>query len=170
MSTADMVTTAAEQALPRDEWVKMNIGGTTFLTTKTTLCREKGSFLARLCQNDQDLPSVKVNLNPLIISVCTAKINASFSFAILFVRLKQLYFPQDENGAYLIDRDPRYFPPILNYLRHGRLIIDSGLAEEGVLEEAEFYNLSSLVSLVKDKLTKKAQPVWILVCLCMYYY
>ncbi|XP_064382750.1 BTB/POZ domain-containing protein KCTD5-like isoform X2 [Halichondria panicea] len=120
MSTADMITTAAEQALPRDEWVKINIGGTTFLTTKTTLCREKGSFLARLCQNDQDLPSVK-----------------------------------DENGAYLIDRDPRYFPPILNYLRHGRLIIDSGLAEEGVLEEAEFYNLSSLVSLVKDKLTKK---------------
>ena len=44
----------------RDEWVKLNIGGTVFLTTKTTLCREKGSFLARLCQNDPDLPSLKV--------------------------------------------------------------------------------------------------------------
>lgn len=43
-----------------DEWVKLNIGGSHFLTTKTTLCREKGTFLARLVQDDPDLPSLKV--------------------------------------------------------------------------------------------------------------
>lgn len=49
---------AAEKG--KDVWVKLNIGGTVFLTTKTTLCKEKDSFLARLCQNDPDLPSLQV--------------------------------------------------------------------------------------------------------------
>jgi hypothetical protein len=42
------------------EWVRVNIGGTIFLTTKNTLCKEKNSFLCRLCQDDPDLPSLKV--------------------------------------------------------------------------------------------------------------
>ena len=51
----------SERISSRDEWVKLNIGGQVFLTTKTTLCKEKGSFLARLCQGDPDLPSLKVS-------------------------------------------------------------------------------------------------------------
>lgn len=103
------------------QWVKLNVGGTCFLTTKTTLSRDPTSFLSRLVLEDSDLIS-----------------------------------DRDEAGAYLIDRDPRYFAPVLNYLRHGKLVLD-GLAEEGVLEEAEFYNVTSLIVLLKECIANRDQ-------------
>ncbi|XP_003385403.1 PREDICTED: BTB/POZ domain-containing protein KCTD5-like [Amphimedon queenslandica] len=106
----------ASEVAAKDEWVKLNVGGTLFMTTKTTLCKEKKSFLARLCLDDPDLPSLK-----------------------------------DETGAYLIDRDSRYFPVILNYLRHGKIIVEPTLHIDGVLEEAEFYNIQSLVEQLTEK-------------------
>uniref|UniRef100_A0A673HBV8 BTB/POZ domain-containing protein KCTD9 n=1 Tax=Sinocyclocheilus rhinocerous TaxID=307959 RepID=A0A673HBV8_9TELE len=45
---------------------------------------------------------------------------------------------QDEQGAYLIDRSPDYFEPILNYLRHGQLIISDGINLLGKLEIASY--------------------------------
>lgn len=104
----------------RNQWVKLNVGGTCFLTTKTTLAKDPNSFLYRLVQEDSDLIS-----------------------------------DRDESGAYLIDRDPSYFSPVLNYLRHGKLVINIGLAEEGVLEEAEFYNVAELIKLVKERICQR---------------
>lgn len=113
-STSDCVNNSK---CSNKQWVRLNVGGTIFLTTKTTLARDPKSFLYRLCQEDSDLIS-----------------------------------DRDETGAYLIDRDPTYFSPVLNYLRHGKLVINKGLAEEGVLEEAEFYNITELIKLVKERI------------------
>ncbi|KAI5091600.1 BTB/POZ domain-containing protein KCTD5, partial [Silurus meridionalis] len=115
VSAADRVHSANNAS---SKWVRLNVGGTYFLTTRQTLCRDPKSFLYRLCQADPDLDS-------------------------------------DKASAYLIDRDPTYFGPVLNYLRHGKLVLNRGLAEEGVLEEAEFYNITSLIKLVKDKIRER---------------
>lgn len=51
----------------------------------------------------------------------------------------------DQQGAYLVDRSFQYFEPIINYLRHGQLIYDSYLNPEGILEEAKFFGIESLI-------------------------
>ncbi|CAG9802605.1 unnamed protein product [Chironomus riparius] len=102
-----------------DKWIKLNVGGNLFMTSRETLLKDPNSMLARLI-SDSDLISDK-----------------------------------DENGAYLIDRDGKYFSPVLNYLRHGKLILDNGLSAEGVLEEAEFYNITHLIALVKEHIQKR---------------
>ncbi|XP_053201147.1 BTB/POZ domain-containing protein KCTD5-like [Panonychus citri] len=105
-----------------NKWVRLNVGGTIFMTTRSTICRDPKSFLYRLCEEDPSLGSDK-----------------------------------DESGAYLIDRDPTYFGPILNFLRHGKLIINKDLSEEAVLEEAEFYNITDLIKICKQRIKESKQ-------------
>ncbi|KAF2074673.1 hypothetical protein CYY_004023 [Polysphondylium violaceum] len=52
---------------------------------------------------------------------------------------------KDINGAYLIDRSPDYFSPILNFLRCGTITIDEGVNVEGVYQEARFFNISGMI-------------------------
>lgn len=66
---------------------------------------------------------------------------------------------QDETGAYLIDRSAHYFEPIINYLRHGQLIVDPNISLEGVLEEAKFYGLESLVSQLEEQIMQNNQSL-----------
>jgi len=65
---------------------------------------------------------------------------------------------QDSTGAYLIDRSPKYFEPILNYLRTGNLIIDPNVNPEGVLEEAKYYGIDSLIPKLEKLAHKHTVP------------
>lgn len=44
------------------EWIKLNVGGTIFMSTRTTLCRDPKSFLYRLVQEEPDLNTDKVGI------------------------------------------------------------------------------------------------------------
>eukprot|EP00794_Sanderia_malayensis_P005633 gene5633-6329_t len=102
-----------------DEWVTLNVGGTRFVTTRTTLTKDPNSMLARMFST-QD---------------CT------------------WHSRVDGQGAYLIDRSPVYFEPILNYLRQGSIILNTNTADlKGLLEEAKFFGLGKLVEELEHKI------------------
>jgi len=104
----------------RKEWVRLNVGGRVFTTSRATLTKDPQSFLARIALEDTELGSDK-----------------------------------DESGAFLIDRDPQYFSPILNFLRHGKVHLDRNVMEEAILEEAEFYNVADMVKILKERINKR---------------
>ena len=58
--------------------------------------------------------------------------------------------PRDSTGAYLIDRSPEYFEPIIGWLRHGDLVLNEGVNPRGVLEEVRFYGVQSLVGVLES--------------------
>lgn len=75
-----------------NQWVRLNVGGTYFLTAKTTLTRDPNSFLCRLCQEDSDLISDRVSW-PAISPVGHSGHNLTFiSFIISFLLFCQINF------------------------------------------------------------------------------
>lgn len=101
-----------------DEWVILNVGGTRFVTTRTTLNKDPDSMLARMFSSEE----------------------------------YAWYSRVDGQGAYLIDRSPAYFEPLLNYLRQGTLLLGDRIDPRGVLEEAKFYGLGKVVEELEHKI------------------
>jgi len=66
-----------------------------------------------------------------------------------------------QDGAYFIDRDPKYFPMILNYLRMNVIDTeDMGDKEKNeLLREVEYYQIPSLLSLLKNFEEKERKNV-----------
>ncbi|XP_043514577.1 BTB/POZ domain-containing protein KCTD9 isoform X2 [Frieseomelitta varia] len=101
------------------EWITLNVGGKYFTTTRDTLTKkEPMSMLARMFTDATDTGQ------------------------------RILPSRQDKNGAFLIDRSPTYFEPLLNYLRHGQIILDSNVNAAGVLAEARFYGIEGAIDIL----------------------
>ncbi|XP_043267878.1 BTB/POZ domain-containing protein KCTD9 isoform X2 [Venturia canescens] len=104
------------------EWLTLNVGGKLFTTTRSTLIqKEPMSMLARMFTEGEDSTAWRIQPSK-----------------------------RDDNGAFLIDRSPTYFEPLLNYLRHGQLILDSNINAAGVLEEARFYGIEGVIATLEE--------------------
>jgi len=104
------------------DWIRLNVGGQTFYTTRTTLMSEPDSMLARMFSEET----------------------------------KNVLMPcQMENDTYLIDRTPKYFEPLLGYLRSGRMILDPNVNPEGVLEEAKYFGIQSVIPMLEEIVCSK---------------
>jgi len=101
--------------LKKKRIVKLNIGGTIFTTSLSTLTSQETFFSAML----------------------------SGSFDIV----------EDENGAYFIDRDPRNFHLILNYLRGQEIFFDdlSPMQIKELASDCQFYQVEGLLCLMQEK-------------------
>lgn len=101
--------------------VKLNVGGTVFATSRTTLTRFEG-FFSDLFETDAP--------------VC-------FELTQLSSNFKNFQLEKDDAGCIFIDRSHKHFDLILNFMRDGHVAIANDHKE--VMVEAQFYLLSGLV-------------------------
>jgi len=91
---------------------------------------------------------VHLNVGGQIFSTTTTTLlmDRNSVLATMFGERGKLYRPNlDEQGRHFIDRDPKYFAPILNFLRTNKVIVDEGVSLDGVLEEAKYFNVQPMV-------------------------
>lgn len=108
-------------------WVTLNVGGKYFTTSRSTLITKEPNSMLARMFAEGDNGYLMTPSNV------------------------------DSQGAYLIDRSPTYFEPILNYLRNGQLIFDSNVNLEGILEEARFFGIESIVPQLENLIAQTQQ-------------
>ncbi|CAK1541068.1 unnamed protein product [Leptosia nina] len=108
---------------------------------------QKSQDNALISESDSDWILLNVGGKHFITSGSTLLLKEPQSMLARMFAGRHLMSPsaKDKTGAYLIDRSSKYFEPILNYLRHGLVILDKDINPEGVLEEAVFYGLDSMI-------------------------
>nr|CAI5819485.1 unnamed protein product [Callosobruchus analis]CAI5867459.1 unnamed protein product [Callosobruchus analis] len=110
-----------------EEWITLNVGGKYFSTSKRTLTSSEPTSML-------------------------ARMFSEDNHGYLFTPSSI-----DKNGAYLIDRSPTYFEPILNYLRCGQLLYDKNVNPAGILEEAKFFGIESIVPALEQIIAQEKQ-------------
>eukprot|EP01113_Clastostelium_recurvatum_P044354 TRINITY_DN7480_c0_g1_i1.p1 TRINITY_DN7480_c0_g1~~TRINITY_DN7480_c0_g1_i1.p1 ORF type:complete len:450 (+),score=71.10 TRINITY_DN7480_c0_g1_i1:67-1416(+) len=160
---------------PNSEWVSLNVGGRIFSTTKSTLTKDPYSRLAKMVLTDTvgrsgsisgaiaaHISSEEGEPSFLARSFSSSSISSLASSTSSCMSssssTKPLYWLRDANGCYLLDRSPEYFAPILNYLRCGTLVMDDGLSEEGVLEEARFFEVAGVEEVLLRQISTRMHP------------
>ncbi len=123
----------------RADFVRLNVGGTVVVTTRSTLTSCAPSMLAAMFGEER---CQRVN-------VATGRTHIHDTLHSLLSRApgpnwESSGMAKDDSGAVLLDSDVRFFMPVLNYLRRGELVFDTADVA-GVLAEAKFYGVEPIV-------------------------
>jgi len=84
-------------------------------------------------------PIIKLNIGGFRYLTTEATLNSkgdNFFTGLLNNKIPSI---RDEDGYYFVDRNGKYFEPILDYLRSGEFFIPEGMRKEKVLAEADFF-------------------------------
>lgn len=85
-------------------WIELNVGGKSFVTTKMTLASQPGTIFALMVEAEEKAAQDRFNeLDEMEKEKLQSQMNKW----------------SHKGDVYRFDRDPEYFPPILNYLRTG---------------------------------------------------
>ncbi|EFA81305.1 hypothetical protein PPL_05284 [Heterostelium album PN500] len=115
-------------------------------STTNTLSNSTNNFIAQ--NNNANYGDwVKLNVGGTIIqtTITTLRKDKDSMLNLMFNKEYGWNHCRDENGCILIDADPRYFLVILNYLRHGDLIVEPNLNYYGVWSLAKYFQLKAIV-------------------------
>jgi len=110
------------------DWITINVGGKLFTTTRSTLTNKEP--------------------NSMLARMFAAENNEDIPWR----------SSRDGTGAFLIDRSPVHFEPLLNFLRHGQLVLDKSVNPLGVLEEARFFGLTCVVEALEEAVSADVDP------------
>lgn len=118
----------------------------------------KTELVETFLQSLQDTQENTLTLNVGGMKVETSKNTLRADPSCVFALMLQPLSPfRPSNNVYFFDRDPAHFKIILNYLRNNCTVEKRYLPREHVylyelLQEAKFYKLSGLVSIVQERL------------------
>eukprot|EP01095_Lingulamoeba_sp_RSL-Kostka_P001412 TRINITY_DN11986_c0_g1_i3.p1 TRINITY_DN11986_c0_g1~~TRINITY_DN11986_c0_g1_i3.p1 ORF type:complete len:133 (+),score=22.76 TRINITY_DN11986_c0_g1_i3:27-425(+) len=94
---------------------------------------------------------IKLNVGGVVFYTTSTTLSLSKNSMLYAMFSKESKFnnPVIIDDAIFIDRDPVYFRVILNYLRTNKLIFDKGINKRGLLEEARYFCIESLVEMIE---------------------
>ena len=139
--------------LNKSSWITLNVGGQKFLTTKHTLLSTDSIF--RQLINDEPTESVPM-YKPLYWTLLWKNRKKKPPQ----LNLKAYYqLRMKEDNLYYIDRDPKYFAPVLNFMRYKRLIRNYSVSLQGIMEEATYFQVTELIEYIeKQGISKPELP------------
>ena len=116
------------------DWLTLNVGGRLFTTTRSTLTSREPAGMLALMFGESGGGGVADGEGAG----------------------RPWHSAVDASGAYLFDRSPRYFAPLLDFLRHGTVVLDDGVDPRGVLEEARFFGVTALADAMETRIAAAA--------------